>query len=129
MKNRSLAEQWLGRAKSNLIRAKLGKVNPDIFYEDLCFDCQQAGEKALKALLILRDIVPPPTHSLSVLFESLETHGITIPGEMKGTVALSYYAVTTRYPGQYEAIVESDYKYALGLAELVVAWVEEQFWD
>jgi len=95
MKNRLLAEQWLGRAKSNLSRAKLGRVNPNIFYEDLCFDCQQAGEKALKALLILRDIVPPPTHSLSVLFESLETHGITIPGEMKGTVALSYYAVTT----------------------------------
>ncbi|MEN6443036.1 MAG: HEPN domain-containing protein [Methanoregula sp.] len=127
MKNRQLAEQWLGRAKSNLSRAKLGKENPEIFYEDLCFDCQQAGEKSLKAFMILQGIIPSPTHSLSVLIETLEVHDISVPESLKAAVALSYYAVTTRYPGHYEPIEDREYQSALKMAEQIVEWVEEQF--
>ena len=50
MRNLERAKEWLKRAKSNLARAKAGKVSEDILYEDLCFDAQQAAEKALKAL-------------------------------------------------------------------------------
>jgi HEPN domain-containing protein len=53
MRNESLVRIWLKRAKSNLQIAKAGKVFEDILYEDLCFDCEQAVEKALKALLVL----------------------------------------------------------------------------
>lgn len=127
MKNRSLAEQWLARARGNLSRAKPGKATRDIFYEDLCFDCQQACEKSLKALMILHGIVPSPTHSLSVLIESLEEHSLVIPDTVKEAVALSYYAVTTRYPGHYEPIDEQEFQNALKMAERVVSWVEEQF--
>jgi len=38
--------EWLRRAKSNLIRAKQPKPG-GVFWEDLCFDAQQAVEKAL----------------------------------------------------------------------------------
>jgi HEPN domain-containing protein len=55
MKNRTLVEQWLSRALSNLDRARAGKVRDTILYEDLCFDCQQAVEKSLKALLVAND--------------------------------------------------------------------------
>ena len=41
MKNLDKALAWLKRAKSNLTRAKVGKVSEDIRYEDLCFDVQQ----------------------------------------------------------------------------------------
>jgi len=37
---------WLKRAKSNLIRAKQPK-HEEVFWEDLCFDAQQAVEKSL----------------------------------------------------------------------------------
>lgn len=40
---------WLGRAKSNLARARQPKPD-EVFWEDLCFDAQQAVEKALKAV-------------------------------------------------------------------------------
>jgi hypothetical protein len=46
MKNRSLAETWLVRARSNIARARQGKNTPDIVYEDLCFDCEQAAKKS-----------------------------------------------------------------------------------
>jgi HEPN domain-containing protein len=38
---------WLRRAKSNLIRAKQPK-HAEVFWEDLCFDAQQGPEKSLK---------------------------------------------------------------------------------
>ncbi|NLY75899.1 MAG: HEPN domain-containing protein [Firmicutes bacterium] len=46
MKNSELAGAWLKRAISNLEKAKIGKISDTLFYEDLCFDCQQAAEKA-----------------------------------------------------------------------------------
>ena len=41
---------WLKRAKSNLIRARQPKPE-EVFWEDICFDAQQAAEKSLKALI------------------------------------------------------------------------------
>ncbi|HLZ10766.1 MAG TPA: HEPN domain-containing protein [Chloroflexota bacterium] len=40
-------EEWLRRARSNLLRAQQPK--PDgVLWEDLCFDAQQAVEKGAK---------------------------------------------------------------------------------
>jgi len=44
MKNLDKANEWLQRAKSNMAR-KAGRVSPEILYEDLCYDAQQAVEK------------------------------------------------------------------------------------
>jgi HEPN domain-containing protein len=52
---------WLRRAKSNLTRAKQPKPDEAV-WEDLCFDAQQAAEKALKAILIMGGIDFPRTH-------------------------------------------------------------------
>jgi len=40
---------WLARAHSNLKLATLG-YQQGVFLEDLCFEAQQAAEKALKAV-------------------------------------------------------------------------------
>jgi len=39
-----------GLSKSNMARAKAGRVSPDILYEDLCYDAQQAVEKSFFSL-------------------------------------------------------------------------------
>jgi HEPN domain-containing protein len=44
--------EWLNRARSNLARA--GDPVPGVYLEDLCFDAQQAAEKAIKAVIIAR---------------------------------------------------------------------------
>ena len=46
--------EWLNRARSNLAKAKACVV--DVYWEDLCFDAQQAAEKAIKAVLIHRSV-------------------------------------------------------------------------
>jgi len=124
MKNRSLVEDWMKRANSNLSRAQAGKVSEHILYEDLCYDCQQAAEKAIKALLISNNIVPQPTHSLSVLIDDLEKNGIDVPDTIKAAIPLSYYAVETRYPGRYEPVNEREYEQALKMAKTVFSWVD-----
>jgi HEPN domain-containing protein len=44
--------EWLNRARSNLNRARAELA--EVYFEDLCFDAQQAAEKAIKAVLIRR---------------------------------------------------------------------------
>ena len=42
-KSTATAQEWLGRAKGNLARAKQAKP-AEAFWEDLCFDTQQAEQ-------------------------------------------------------------------------------------
>ena len=49
--------EWMNRARSNLARLK-SRV-PGVYLEDLCFDAQQAAEKAIKAMLIACNIEFP----------------------------------------------------------------------
>jgi len=123
MKNRRFVIEWLRRAKSNLERAKLGKTSPEILYEDLCFDCQQSTEKALKALLISMDKEFPRTHSIAMLLELISEEGIKIPKSIKSSIGLTEYAVEARYPGEREPVSEEEYKDALKVAEIVYRWV------
>jgi len=51
MKNLDKANEWLQRAKSNMARAKSGRVSPDILYEDLCYDAQYMTELPKRELL------------------------------------------------------------------------------
>ena len=129
MRNLEKARGWMQRAKSNMARAKLGKVSPDILYEDLCYDAQQATEKALKSLCILHEIVFSRTHDIAYLIELLEKKDLEIPEMVQKAKALTGYAVETRYPGDYVPVREDDYIKAVEVAEEVVAWVEKRISD
>jgi HEPN domain-containing protein len=124
MNEGNLAQNWLQRARSNLERAQAGKVSSGILFEDLCFDCHQAVEKSLKALLIYKKIEFPRTHSISRLLEIVEHTNIQIPDEIMESAALTDYAVETRYPGDYAPVDEKKYKDALITAEVVFKWIE-----
>ena len=43
--------EWLNRARSNLALAK-NTCDNSVYFEDLCFNAQQAAEKAIKAVCI-----------------------------------------------------------------------------
>jgi len=116
---------WLSRARSNLIRAKQPK--PDkVYWEDLCFDAQQAAEKAIKALLMFHKIPFRFVHDLAEHLTVLEANGISLPEDIRLSAELSDYAVEARYPGPMEPVTEDEYKQAIKMAENVVSWVENQ---
>ena len=116
--------EWLRRAESNLVQAQRNASG--ICLEDLCFQAQQAAEKALKAVLIARRRRLAYTHDLAALFHFIEQSGQPVPDDVKRTVRLSDYAVETRYPGLFEPVAEEEYREALELAERCVEWVRER---
>lgn len=116
--------EWLRRAKSNLIRAKQPRLE-GVFWEDLCFDAQQAVEKALKGLLTFYGIPFRFVHDIAELLTCLEQGGISLPEDVRLAAALSEYAVETRYPGPIEPVTEEEYQQAVVLAETVIRWVEQ----
>lgn len=123
MSNDEIMNQWLARAKSNLAKARAGRVTDDILFEDLCFDIQQSVEKALKALCVKRGIVFPKTHSIDHLMDLLSERNVIIPENIGKARLLTEYAVQTRSPGDYEPIREPDYREAMDIAESVMNWV------
>jgi len=118
-------QTWLLRARSNLRRAALGPQHPEVFLEDLCWDAQQAAEKALKALCLHQSIAFPKTHSLVRLMDLLEGTGLDIPSEIKEADVLTRYSVETQYPGLEEEVTEVEYQIALHLATSIVEWAEK----
>lgn len=117
------SKDWLKRAKSNLIRAQQPKPD-EVFWEDYCFDAQQAAEKAIKALLIHYQIAFRFVHDIAELLTALEKNGISLPQEVRGGAELSDYAVEARYPSPMEPVTEDDYQDAVKIADNVVSWVE-----
>ncbi len=126
MKNLDKANEWLQRAKSNMARAKAGRVSPDILYEDLCYDAQQAVEKAFKSVCIICEIVFPKTHDIAYLIELLEKGGVEVPENLQNAKLLTGYAVETRYPGDYEPVDEEDLRKAIEIAKEVLKWVKKE---
>lgn len=114
---------WLARARSNLALARAGRQIQGVYLEDLCFEAQQAAEKALKALCVHLNLDFPKTHSLASLVDMIATGGIIPPENIRASVILTQYAVHTRYPGLVESVTSSEYETAVLLAEIVVDWV------
>jgi len=127
-KNKAAAEIWLRKAKDHLIFARAGWKGSKII-SDTCVLCQQAAEKALKALLELENIDVEKTLAL-------KTHRLAdIIGECK-----KYYPQTEhftddcdrltvyyfdRYPADISLnLTEEDAKFALNTAEKIIKFVE-----
>lgn len=114
--------EWLNRARSNLARAKAKRTG--VYLEDLCFDAQQASEKAIKALLIKLDVNFPYVHDLAELLTLVENTGQAVPEPIKQARQLSRFAVFTRYPGIGPSIKEKEYRQTVEIAARVVKWAE-----
>jgi HEPN domain-containing protein len=119
--NQGTADDWIARARSSLAIAST-KPKPPIVVEDLCFQAQQAAEKALKAVCRDRGIEFRSTHDIDELVELLSDNGFAITQEVDDATILTRYAVQTRYPGLAPALTESDWSEAVGLAKGVVRW-------
>jgi len=113
---------WLKRAKSNLIRAR--SEIEGVYLEDLCFDAQQAAEKAIKAVLIYRGVRFLYSHDLAELLTLAEKTGEPIPDIVMQAAKITRYAVAARYPGIIEPVSRQEYSEAILLAENVLAWAE-----
>ena len=117
-------EEWIQRAKSSLELAQ-AKIIRYIQYEDLCFQIQQAVEKALKGLLIFYNVEPEFTHNIELLINELKKF-TDIPEKINEAAQLTTYAVQTSYPGVYDEITKKEYEKAVKIAKDCLNWIENK---
>ena len=115
--------EWMNRAGSNLAIAKSDVAGA--YLEEYCYNAQQAAEKAVKAVMILRDIEFPYTHDLSVLLNLLESSGEKVSERIRRAEELTEYATVLRYPVDYKEVSEEDCRDLVAVAESVVHWAED----
>ena len=114
-----VVRQWVQKAENDPTNAahtlKLGKQSPT---DTVCFHAQQCVEKYLKALLVAQEIDFGRTHSISALY-------VLVPARLCPDLSvqeqelLTDYAVSTHYPGDYEAISLNQAKEAVKIARRV----------
>jgi len=117
--------EWINRAYSNLAQAEAGANLPAIYLEDLCFQAQQAVEKALKAVLLAKNVRFSRTHDLGELISLLEASEQPVPERVYAAAQLTVFAVGARYPGLTEPVTEEEYEATMALAAFVVQWAEQ----
>ncbi len=90
---------WLQKAYHDLLAARI-LINQELpVYDIACFHCQQAVEKALKALLIWHAVPFRRVHSLAYLMDLCEPVAPSLRMLRDQVEALAPYAVEVRYPG------------------------------
>jgi len=115
----TVVRQWVQKAENDLKNAthtlKLGEACPT---DTVCFHAQQCVEKYVKALLVLHGIEFSWIHHISALIEILpmRVRPEMTPEEQE---RLTDYAVTTRYPGDYEPIPLDEARQAVQIARRV----------
>ncbi|MCL1993846.1 MAG: HEPN domain-containing protein [Spirochaetes bacterium] len=116
-------ESWIERAKSSL-EISIIAVNTIVYYEDLCYQSQQAVEKGLKGLLIYYGVEPEFTHNIGILLAELERF-VKIPENIKEAINLTKYAVITRYPGVYDEVTKEKHEESVTIAKECLEWIEK----
>ncbi len=91
--------EWVRKAEKDYRFAIKNAHSGEPFHDQLCFLCQQATEKYLKALQEELGIAIPRTHVLKDLLALLLPHHPTLAPLRRGLTFLTRFAVETRYPG------------------------------
>ena len=112
---------WWQLAQSDLRVARIVAGLEPAEWHLVCFLAQQAGEKALKALLELHHRPVPRSHDLVLLLDLLRDVAASDDRE-DDAVLLSAYGVLPRYPSPKFAANAQDATDALESAERIVAW-------
>lgn len=97
----------------------------------ICYHCQQAAEKAVKALIVYfgNQGGMPKVHDISFLLNQIknlvqEQKGIQVSQDLLMTAdSLSKYGVTPRYPNEIE-VDEYHVKKALADSKIILDWVD-----
>ena len=117
---------WIQRAENDITTARYLTENMHpVPTEIVCFHCQQAAEKYLKAFLVHNDQEPPKTHDLielAKLCSSFDESFLLLSPKCEYLVP---FATRTRYPGAGD-LEDADIKKALAYAQDIIELVKKK---
>jgi HEPN domain-containing protein len=117
---------WLTKARRDLDSAYRLVADFPPYRDTATYHCQQAAEKALKALLTADETNFPKTHDLTVLLALAATKHADLAALADAAIVLTPYATLFRYPSAVVEPDDADVKEALSLARQVLEAVELQ---
>jgi len=131
-KGKADALRWLRQAEHDLAVAEHNHTAG--FYSDVCFMCEQASQKALKAYLIFKTGRPPlGEHSIQVLARRCAEFDKKFGELARLGGVLDRYYIPTRYPdalappvAPYEAYLPEDAENALHIAKRIFQLVKNE---
>ena len=123
---KDLVNKWIKKAENDILTAERELLFEDPITQTICFHCQQAAEKYLKAFLVHHQIYFPKTHRIMELLELCATVNSSFPDELQDADNLTDYAVEIRYPDFWLEPEIKDAKEALAIAEKVKEFVLER---
>ena len=94
--------EWLYFADADFDSALILNDAHRKHYEIICYHCQQAVEKYLKAFLCCNGMIPPKIHVLESLCELCSEFDPSFNDIAKECAYLSPFAVQSRYPLEME---------------------------
>ena len=119
-----LAKQWLGKADNDLLNVDNNLASEVIPFDTVCFHCQQAAEKMLKAYLIANERPYPVTHDLLLILEQVLSIDPNAQKLRDPLAVLMPYAVEVRYPDDLYMPTRADAIEARKATEQVRDWLK-----
>jgi len=98
---KDLINKWIGKAEKDLLTAERELSFEDPVTDNVCFHCQQAVEKYLKAFLVYHQVYFTKTHNIGNLIELCATVDPSFRDELEDADCLTDYAVEIRYPDSW----------------------------
>ena len=126
MKNELDVKEWVRFADMDVLSAKyLNEIQYPRPLEIICYHCQQASEKMLKALMISFDCAVQKTHDLGLLLDILSDYVIFPEKVINAAEKLTPYGVKIRYPQDFN-IEEQHVKNALHCMNVIYDFVSDE---
>jgi HEPN domain-containing protein len=119
-----LARQWVIKAGNDLLNADNNLNAETIPLDTVCFHCQQAAEKFLKAFLVGKGRTYPITHDLLAILENILSINPDAEQLRDELALLTPYAVEVRYPDDFFMPSLQDAREAREAANSVKNWLE-----
>ena len=120
-----IAKQWLAKAANDLLNADNNLRAEDVPFDTVCFHCQQAAEKLLKAYLTAREQSSPITHDLLFILQKVLPLDSNADCLRPALALLTPYAVEVRYPDDSPVPSRQDAQEARRAADEILKWLQE----
>ncbi|MBI4708328.1 MAG: HEPN domain-containing protein [Candidatus Omnitrophica bacterium] len=122
-----LIREWFKRGEKDLLTATHElSFDKDAVTESVCFHCQQAVEKFIKAYMVLLNIEITKTHEIGELITKCQEKDTEI-AEFKETAdKLTDYAVEIRYPEAPEVPTLEEAQEAVRVAKSIREFVRKK---
>ncbi|VAW43376.1 hypothetical protein MNBD_CHLOROFLEXI01-2779 [hydrothermal vent metagenome] len=124
-KTREYVRMWLGKGNSDLHNAEiiLAAQTESPPLDTVCFHCQQAAEKYIKAFLVFHGKQFPFSHNLADLVAICMQVDLAFAAIQRKAETLTPFAVEIRYPDDFYMPTRQETEEAFAIAKEIKAFI------